>query len=282
MVVIRIIGLFLLILNFLFFMSMAETLNIPARSADALEGAAFKSYIENMSLGNRENAILTAVTSGNIPDFMRNLVPITISTTINSQSYVAVYYVTPDYLAIGSDADYFLIPLTALTAQKIADLLGCILPTRKMVNDIHSQASVELSPSPIKWGPENITVPIFWKHNTIVRQQRADYLNSYPLGHLVSGTKKDVVVTKLLATNTAKMAIYGWHYTNGLNIQNLYLGHGDFYVDYSHGIRLVSLNMTVNNQPKIIPQILIDKTLNVLLSDEGLVATYRYPVRLPL
>ena len=254
----------------------AETLNLPARPLNAMEGSVFKTYIENMSLTDRENAILQEVTTGNIPNFMRNLVPVTVSTTINSQSHTAIYHVIPDYLAVGSDTDYFLMPMTPLTAQKIADALGCNLPTRKMVNDIWSKASVKLSPAPIPPSPEMTTVPVFWEHNTIVRAQRAAYLGSNPLGHLVGGDKKDVVVTKLLATTTRKVAIYGWHYTSGTPIQNLYLGHDEYYADYSHGIRLVKLIMTLDGNTTTIPNILQDTTYNVLLSDEGVVTTYRY------
>jgi len=116
----------------------AETLNLPTRPLNAMEGSVFKTYIENMSLTARENAIIQEVTTGNIPNFMRNLVPVTVSTTINSQSHTAIYHVIPDYLAVGSDTDYFLMPMTPLTAQEIADALGCNLPTRKMVNDIWS------------------------------------------------------------------------------------------------------------------------------------------------
>jgi len=243
-----------------------------------MEGSVFKTYIENMSLTDRENAIIQEVTTGNIPNFMRNLVPVTVSTTINSQSHTAIYHVIPDYLAVGSDTDYFLMPMTPLTAQKIADALSCNLPTRKMVNDIWSKASVKLSPAPIPPSPEMTTVPVFWDHNTIVRAQRAAYLGSNPLGHLVGGDKKDVVVTKLLATNTRKVAIYGWHYTSGTPIQNLYLGHDEYYADYSHGIRLVKSIMTLDGNTTTIPNILQDTTYNVLLSDEGVVTTYRYPV----
>jgi hypothetical protein len=256
----------------------AETLDLPTRPPGAMEGSAFKTYIENMSLTNRENAIIQEVTTGNIPDFMRNLVPVTVSTTIGSQSHTAIYHVIPDYLAVGSDTDYFLMPMTPLTAQKIADALGCNLPTRKMVNDIWSQATVKLSPAPIPPSPEMTTVPVFWDHNIMVRAQRAAYLASNPLGHLVGGDKKDVVVTKLLATNPGRVAIYGWHYTSGTPIQNLYLGHVDYYADYSHGIRLVKLTMTLDGNTTTVPGILQDATYNVLLSDEGVVATYRYPV----
>src|SRR5690606_12832451 len=103
----------------------------------------------------------------------------------------ATYHVTPDYLAVGSDTDYFLTPMTPLLAQRLADRLGATLPTRKMVNQIWTNAAVKLSPSPIPPSDEMITVPVFAQHNAMVRTQRDATTNTHPLGALVAGTKKD-------------------------------------------------------------------------------------------
>ncbi len=62
--------------------------------------------------------------------------------------HLQTYYVTPDYLGIGSDADFVRMPMMPGTAQQIADLFQCILPARKMVNDIYAQAQVKLAPYP--------------------------------------------------------------------------------------------------------------------------------------
>jgi len=247
-----------------------------------MSGSAFVTAITPLSLTERENAILSEVMLGNVPDFMRNLKPVTVSATINSQLRTVIYHVLPDYLAVGSDADYFLTPMSPLCAQRIADRLNCLLPTRKMVNDIWSQAQVKLSPSTIPPSPEMTTVPVFAQHNTTVRAQRQAMEVQYPLGALVGGDKKDVVITKLLATTPNKVAIYGWHYTNGTPIQPLYLGHEDTYADYSHGIRLVQQAVTLDGVETTAVQILNDASLNVLLSDEGVVTSTRYPVALPL
>ena len=72
------------------------------------------------------------------------------------------------------------------------------------------------------------------------------------------------------------MAIYGWHQLNGVPIQPLYVGHVDFYVDYSHGIRLVRGYMTVDASSVSVADVLGDPELHVLLSDEGVVASPRY------
>jgi hypothetical protein len=56
-------------------------------------------------------------------------------------------------------------------------------------------------------------------------------------------------------------------------IQPLYLGHTAAWVDYSHGIRLVSQTMLLNGRPTNIPAVLADPNLCSLLSDEGVIAT---------
>ena len=110
----------------------------------------------------------------------------------------------------------------------------------------------------------------------MVRAERAAYLGTNPLGALVDGDKKDVVVTTALATHTTSVAIYGWYYPDGSYIQPLYTGHGNYYADYSHGIRLISWMMTLDGITTTVPNVLQDPVNNVILSREGVVSTYRY------
>jgi len=258
-----------------------QTLNLPARPGDALSGDDFAILITPMERIEREQEILHQIEIGNVPDFFRTLSPITVTESIGGQDRTALYYVTPEYACIGSNIDYFLMPMTPTLAQQVADLLGCNLPTRKMVDDIYSSAAVKLAPSPIPPSPEMTTVPVFAEHNATVRQQRSVYLSSDPLGALVGGHKKDVVVTPQLATNPGKVAIYGWHRSSDDPIQPLYLGHVDWYADYSHGIRLAQMEMTVDGQPTTVPQVLADPVLHPLLSDEGSFSPARYPLPSP-
>jgi len=202
---------------------------------------------------------------------MRALRPVTVS----AEGHTATYYVTPDYVAVGSDTDYFLQPMTPLLAQRLCDHLNCSLPTRKMVNQIWTNAAVKLSPAPIPPSPEMITVPVFAQHNVMVRAQRDATTNAHPLGALVSGDKKDVIISARIYTNfanagiTKPVVIYGWHYTSGTPIQPLYNGHVETYADYSHGIRLVQMELTVNGSPNTITNVLTNPSLAPLLSDDG-------------
>lgn len=257
----------------------SQFLNIPLRPADALKESVFVSMITPLSLQDRENAIYTQVVTGNIPDFMRTLRPVTVNATIGGAGHTATYYVIPDYLAIGADDDYFLMPMTPTLAQRIANKLQCNLPTKKMVDDIYSAATVKLRPQPIPPSTAMTTVPVFKQHNDSVRQLRNEQLTAHPLGELVGGHKKDVVVTNKInnPTPTGKVAIYGWHQLNGVPIQPLYTGHADTWADYSHGIRLVQLAMKVDGADKTISEVLNDPTLAGLLSDEGLIPIAKYP-----
>ena len=245
---------------------------IPPRPANAMTGTQFKDEVLNMTRADREQRILEEVTGGNIPDFLRTFIPVTVSALIGGQTHNLTYYVMPDYLCIGSDADFFRMPMTPLIAQPIADTFECLLTTRKMTNDIWSAATVKLAPQPISPSPEMITVPVFWQHHLMVEQQRA----GQPLGALIAGIKKDVVITPLIATNPNKVAIYGWHYQSGTAIQPLYLGHEITYADYSHGIRLVKQKMLLDGGEVTAAGILADSSHCVLLSDEGVVTSPRY------
>ncbi len=259
------------------FNSQAQTLNVPSRPTNAPTGSQFVKIITPMGTPptpERENWILAQIQSGNVPNFLRTLKPITVSQTINGTNHTATYYVTPDYMAIGTDEDYFLEPMTPLLAQRVANQLGCTLPTRKMVNQIWTNAAVKMNPQPIPPSAEMITVPVFYDHNTMVRTQRNTFTNSFPLGALVSGDKKDVIISTKIYTNfstavTKPVVIYGWHYTSGSPIQPLYNGHEETYADYSHGVRLVQMSMTVDGSADTVTNVLANPNLARLLSDEG-------------
>ena len=129
--------------------SYSQTLNVPPSPAGALTGTQFYDATSTYSQAARENAVIAAVTSGDVPNFMRTLVPVTVTTTYGSSTHTAVFYVLPDFLAVGVDSDYFLMPLTPLSAQTIADMLKCNLPTTQMADLIDVASLVKLEPATI-------------------------------------------------------------------------------------------------------------------------------------
>lgn len=249
----------------------AQILNLPPRPANAPNGTQFTNLITSLSRDEREQWIYAQVISGNVPNWLRTLKPI----SVTAVGHTATYHVTPDYIAIGSDTDYFLMPMTPLLAQRLGDRLGYSLPTRKMVNQIWTNAAVKLSPSTIPADPDMITVPYFAQHNAAVRTQRNATTNANPLGALVGGDKKDVIISARIYTNfaspsiTKTVVIYGWHYTSGSPIQPVYNGHEETYADYSHGIRFVQQNLTVNGSANTVTNVLTIASLCSLLSDDG-------------
>lgn len=246
--------------------------DIPARRAGAMSGSAFMASIASLDRAPREAQVLRELLAGNIPSFLRTYRAVTVTSTgPDSIRHTVSYDVMPDYLAIGSDSDFARIPMTPATAQAFCDAFGCVLPTRKMVNDIWAAATTHVEPRPLTEARE--ASPTFLQHDRIIAEQ----LRGAPRGAFVAGHKKDVVVSNKLAERADRVAIYGWHYLTGLPIQPLYTGHVDWYVDYSHGIRPVRRTVHVDGISRSYESVLRDPLLAHLLSDEGPIAAPRYP-----
>lgn len=274
--------------------AFAQTLNLPARPTNAPSGSDFEQMIEPLtgpyySLPNylrpREIAIYGQILQGNVPNWMRQMTLVSTNEIINGTNHTVSYYVVPDYFAVGSDQDYFLTPMTPLLAQRLADAVGCSLPTPKMVDDIWKKAPCHLAPAPIAPSGDMTTVPVFDDHNTTVRGQRFAVTNTYPLGTLTGGDNKDVVIHNNIYTNfsgsTKRVVIYGWHQLNGVPIQGPVNVHEETYADYSHGIRLVQMNITVDGQANTVTNVLTSPNLAALLSDDtvyanNVISTPRY------
>ncbi|MHB1050499.1 MAG: hypothetical protein ACYC09_10500 [Bacteroidota bacterium] len=260
----------------------AQRLELSPRAPSAPEGTQFSSMIIPLSRQEREEEIFRQVSLGNVPEFLRTLVPVTVIDTIDGIIYSLRYFVTPDYLSLGSDSDHVLMPMTPLLAQRIADLTGCMLPTAKMVDQIYAAADVKLPPQPIPPDAVMDKMPRFIQHNDSVRSLRRPLLGTFPLGLLVGGTKKDVVIdrkihSQLKARVPKPVVIYGWHRLNGIPIQPAYNGHGESYADYSHGIRLVHRMALINGAEVALTDLLRDDRFALMISDTVQTLT-RYPL----
>jgi hypothetical protein len=249
--------------------SQAQRLDLPPRPLASKSVEDFARSITVLSLADREQAIVNEILKGNVPSWSRELVPVTVTDGPRKLRF----FVTPDYLAVGSDDDYFLTPLSPTSAQKLADQLGCTLPTPKMVDAIYDASTLKLTPSPIPPSSAMTSVPVFLQHTRTILDQRQ---GAKP-GSLVAGHKKDVVISKKGLASPGKVAIYGWHRESGKPIQPLYTGHTSDWVDYSHGIRLIQRKMILDETPRSAQEILGDPKLASLLSDEGVMSQTRYP-----
>jgi len=238
---------------------------IPPRAADAPSGSRFVQRLQGMDDDAREAAILGEVLAGNVPQFLRRLAPVTLRARGGSDP--AVICVTPDYLAIGSDDDYFLAPMRLETALAIAGRFGFTLPTRKMVDAIYAQAQVQLQPQPLPAGDTMRSTGYYWRHNLMVRGQRA--AAGAPLGSLTAGDKKDLVLSDRLWLMQDRVAIYGWHQPGGRPIQPLSTVHGWRYADYSHGVRLIAGSAYIGDAEQPLLPALGEDRLASWFSDEG-------------
>lgn len=250
---------------------------IPSRPADVLDGAAFFQKINSlrakggMSAPAYEEAVAAEILKGNIPDFLRTFQKVTIQgKDPGGKARTVVIEVMPDYLAVGSDTDFVRTPLMPTTAARIAEAFGCALPTRKIVDEVHQAATVKLEPRPMTRDRE--LAATFLAHNQIIEGQRA----GQKLGELVVGIKKDVVVTNRLGERPNRVAIYGWHRLDGKPIQPLTTVHVNWYVDYSHGIRLMKRTVLVDGKPWDVRAVLYSADLAPFLSDEGPVKNSTY------
>ena len=237
--------------------------NIPPRSQTADGGSEVMARVTHMPLDLREMFLWQQIASGNLPEFLRAFKPIRVTgTDSKGVMHTITYEVMPDYLAVGNNQDFVRVPLTPITAQRIAARFDCALPTRKMVGDIYAQSEVKLEPRPLT--REREAMKTFVEHNAIIETQR----QGKPLGLLVAGIKKDVVTTPLLRLRPTHVAIYGWHKLDGKPIQPLTTVHDIRYVDYSHGIRLIKQSLLVDGKPATVNAVLSDPQLRFLLSDE--------------
>ena len=242
----------------------SPTLSLPVRPADSVSGSQFAKQIESLAPAEREAAILREVQRGNIPNFLRTLKAVPVQATGPAgMIHRGAYFVMPDYLSVGSDDNFFRQPMRPQTAQAIADACDASLMTAKMSDDVFTQAELKLPPRPLT--KDRDAAATFYQHHQIIEEQRA----GAKLGLLVTGIKKDVVLTNRLREREGRVAIYGWHYLEGKPIQPLYVGHSDWHVDYSHGSRLVSRRMVVDDRPMDFLDVLKDPELCGLVSNEG-------------
>lgn len=242
--------------------------SIPQRSAHAPGASEFIDAVAAMNEQERDLAIRSELMAGNIPRFLRNVQPVSLSTHLPGGDVVRLTLcVMVDYLSLGSDDDFLLVPMGLDTALTIAARFGFTLPTRRIVDLIYRQSTVHMTPQPLPAGDQMRSTDYYRRHNALVQQQRA--LAGVTPDVLTAGHKKDLVLSTRLWSHPGRVAIYGWHRGIDAPIQPLSTVHGAQYADYSHGVRLVSKMVFVNGQPRSIFDVLADPQLATLLSDEG-------------
>lgn len=123
-------------------------------------------------------------------------------------------------------------PLSYPDALDVVKEYGCRLPTPEEVDAIWAAADLKLKPIFMTPGPQMTSPDYFIRHSRMIDEQ----IDGREF-NLVAGHKKDIVQQQ----RKGRVTIYGWHTIDGAPIQPVSSVHGDYYYDYSHGVRLVKV-----------------------------------------
>jgi hypothetical protein len=241
---------------------------MPRRPRGARAASAVMAGVAGIDGVARDRRMVRELLDGNMPRFLRDLRPVSIrGRTADGTAAEITLCVTPDYLALGSDRYHVRVPLGLRAATRVGETFNMLLPTPRMVDMIYRAAEIKLAPSPMAPGAQMTSTDYLLRHNATVEAQRRKA--GAEAGTLISGHKKDVVLTTRLTATRGRVAIYGWHRRNGRPIQPLSTVHGAGYADYSHGVRLVSRTAFLNGAPVDLRRLMADPRYAGLLSDEG-------------
>ena len=238
---------------------MSDIEKLPSTST-AISGAEIVSDLFSDNGIRRDQNVANYMNCGHFPEFFKNFNPINIDHNGNEITLC----VSPDYLALGQNADFVRFPLGLSKAYELLGSYGMILPTRKIVDLIYEQADLRVAPRFMTASPQMSSTDYINQHNNRIRTQVSD-LNF----DILAGHKKDVVISNRLNTRPNRIAIYGWHEAIGDPIQPLSTIHHKEYADYSHGIRFVSQVAFLNGNEINIKDLLTDSRYSGALSDEG-------------
>ena len=247
------------------------------KGESTIKGGDFIWKIDGLNYWTMDDMIVSEVLAGNVPNTLRKFRKVTYKTGVDksceilSKPHKVEMWVLPDYISVGTDKDFVRMPMSTIAAQKIADALGCSLPTTYLVDRISEAAEgrIEIFPFyPV--GERNMRAFCFLDSNNAINAlMRA---KGYSFGQFVSGMKKDLVLTCELERHPEyrdNIAIYGWHHPDGHPQQPLFLRHANFYSDYSHGARMIWRTIRIDGKEYDIRKVMEDPAMYRLVSDEA-------------
>lgn len=282
----------------------AQDVTMPQRKvtrpAGAPTGSEFIASLGNKKGVERENLIFEQLKAGNIPQTLLSFHTVRGSGKDKSGTHHEFeYYVTPDVLSVGSESDSVRIPMDPVTAQRVADHFVCLLPTARMVEQIYQAAPTQLAfiygnyAKTPRAHLQDASSEYLWHSRKIDAQLRR------PPTILTAGHKKELVIStgyikpvKDKATGKTsmkpKLAFYGAYTAKGVPIQAPgaeegrpmrgwpSFAHEPWFVDYSHGVRLVWPTMRVDGATREVVDVLRDPELSLLIAAEGPIPAPRY------
>lgn len=260
----------------------APVLDLPPRPADAPGGDQIVEELQGLDVEAREDRVFAEVARGNIPGWLRQLerVEVTMEVPVEvagpgtgetegdaTRTRRLTFWAMPDYLSIGSDDDFFYVPLSPRTALRIAELTGASLPTPWLVDAIWMEARVRLIP--IRFRPDEHmgSLRYFNRHNHVVQAQRRQH-GARP-GQLVAGHKLDVVRLSPAPgppADSPAVGLYGWHLSDGAPIQPVHPVDPATPPHFSMGLRLVDRRILLDGIEVDVEDALRDPDLAGLLA----------------
>lgn len=203
--------------------------------------------------------------------------------TLTDGPDTATLKIQADVLAVGTFEDHVRLPMTPTMAQAVANVTGALLPTPWIAYQVWRNAIAKLEPHPMVPN-QGANLAQYAAHSSVIDAQlsQAGFQPDAPIEGFVCGTKKAVVVSNLY--QPGKVLIFGWYrpppapdvFDDGSKMESMTRQpiqprsnvHGDFYVDYSHGIRLVHPQCMVNGQMMRTEDLYQHLTLARLVSNE--------------
>lgn len=236
----------------------------------------YLSRILSKTGADRELEALAAFKAGEAPDGLlkRTWPTITIKETIDGTPHTLELLVAPNFLAVGEDESAFHLPMWPTTAQKIAESLYSVLPTKKIADAIFKAAETRVSLEGVQpaapWydyvnkRPTDGGASAAWDSSNKKRQEKG----ALRYDRLVDGHAKSLLITPKATGD--KVFIYGgMNGIGGFPLQPFSDFHIWHYVDYSHGIRLVSRRAKLDGKDVDLRSVFLDPKLSALVTDGG-------------
>lgn len=221
----------------------------------------------------RDNAILDAVSNGIAYCYW---VPI----TSEIPGHRATFQVSDDAVHVDlENGERFRVPVSALLAQKCADVIGGSLPTAKVCDLAYKQADVVLPCVNLPADANMSTTSRSKKYNTLLETKRAGRTG------LVRDCGKAWVLSNWLGRAKTQAINYGFYdpaaiYKNPIGIkmwQTLGSRHNYLHTDYSQTLILMEAVCEVDGEQMNVADVMRSPTLWRLISDEGIIPYTRQP-----
>jgi hypothetical protein len=201
----------------------------------------------------REDFVYKAITSLPKEAIVKSMRPITVTRPDGAK---ISYKVMPDYMMIGG----IRVPMSGVTAQRVANYFGLSLPTAAMAKEIYQKSDVKVPAKPLSgtgvtignqhYSNTDVTdkgvgyAPFALAYNDVIDKQLSDSGVKPGSDQIVSGFAKDIVVPP----DANKLGLYGLFDAKGNPIQG---GVGQtphdttIHTEYGSFVRLVSPTATI-------------------------------------